>query len=207
MLHLSPVDGASRGSGLRPGVDAGFGGDHNHSYQPRSRGFARFGFSHLHGETMSRNYYSEINLHVTWHVKDSAPLLVPKVEAVVHHYLRGRCINTPGVFIHEIGGIETHVHLCLSIAPTTLISELVGQLKGSSAHEVNQKLGGGSKVLEWQTGYGVVSFGTKDLEWVKSYVRNQRERHAGNRIAERLERITALEVQGREAEAERREAP
>lgn len=128
---------------------------------------------------MSRNYYSEINLHITWHTKESAPLLVPEVEAIVHHYIRGRCINSPGVFIHEIGGIETHVHLCLSIAPTVLISEFVGQLKGSSSHEANQNMG--RKILDWQTGYGVVSFGTKDLEWVKSYIRNQRDHHAKNR--------------------------
>jgi len=153
---------------------------------------------------MARNYYSEINLHITWHVKESAPLLVPKVEAIVHHYLRGRCINTPGVFVHEIGGIETHVHLCVTIAPTIGIAEFIGQLKGSSSHEVNHKLGAGSKVLEWQAGYGVVSFGTRDLDWVMDYVRNQRQRHATNTIAERLERITALEEA---AQAEPREAP
>jgi REP element-mobilizing transposase RayT len=152
---------------------------------------------------MARNYYAEINLHITWHVKSSAPLLVPKVEALVHHYLRGRCINTPGVFVHEIGGTETHVHLCLTVAPTVLISEFIGQLKGASAHEVNQKLGGG-KVLEWQAGYGVVSFGTNHREWVKAYVRDQRQRHANNRTLGRLERITPPED---EAEAERRETP
>ena len=151
---------------------------------------------------MSRNYYTEINLHIVWHTKGSAPLLVPKVEAIVHHYLRGRCINTPGVYVHEIGGIETHVHLCVSIAPTILISDLVGKLKGSSSHEVNQKLG--DKVLDWQTGYGVVSFGTKDLEWVKNYVRNQRVRHARGQVEKRLERIAPEEEK---AEAEQREAP
>src|SRR5205814_1056056 len=63
--------------------------------QPRSRGFAPFGFSHAHrGSPMSRNFYAEINLHITWHTKSSSPLLVPKVEAVTYHYLRGRCINT-----------------------------------------------------------------------------------------------------------------
>src|SRR5215472_15640114 len=148
---------------------------------------------------MGRNFYAEINLHITWHTKDSAPLLVPRVEALVHHYLRGRCLNAPGVFIHEIGGIETHVHLAVSIAPTVLISECIGQLKGSSSHEANQKLG--RKVLDWQTGYGVVSFGTRDLKWVKEYVRNQRERHAGGKVEDRLERITDYE-----AEAEPREA-
>ena len=151
---------------------------------------------------MSRNYYAEINLHITWHVKNSAPVLVPKVEAVARYAFRGKCINTSGVFVHEIGGIETHVHLALSIAPTIKISEFIGQLKGASSHEVNQKLG--SKILEWQAGYGVVSFGTRDLEWVKEYVRNQRERHARNRIVDRLERMTHPEW---EAEAEQREAP
>jgi putative transposase len=149
---------------------------------------------------MGRNFYAEINLHLTWHTKDSAPLLVPRLEAIVHHYLRGRCINTVGVFVHEIGGIETHVHLAVSVAPTVLISEFIGQLKGSSAHEANQKFG--HKVLEWQTGYGVVSFGTRDLTWVQEYIRNQRDRHARGNLEARLERIT-----DDEAQAQPREAP
>ena len=140
---------------------------------------------------MSRNYYSEINLHVVWHAKLSRPLLTPQVETVTHQYLRQRLINTPGAYVHEVGGTETHVHVVVSIAPTILISELVGQLKGSSSHEVNQKLALGRKLLEWQGGYGVVSFGTKDLEWVKEYVRNQRQHHAQGTVSERLERISS----------------
>ena len=140
---------------------------------------------------MSRNYYSEIHLHFTWHTKANAPLLVGKIETEVHHYLKGRCINTPGIFIHEIGGVDDHVHLCVTIPPTLLISEFVGQLKGASSHEINQKLGDGhGKILEWQGGYGVVSFGTANLPWVMEYVRNQREHHGGGKIVERMERIT-----------------
>ena len=150
---------------------------------------------------MSRNYYAEINLHIVWHTKESAPLLVPKVEAIVHHYLRGRCIATSGVYVHEIGGIETHVHLCLSVVPTIVISDFIGQLKGASSHDANQKLS--HKVVEWQAGYGVVSFGTRDLEWVKKYVREQRQRHDRGAIEDRLERILPLD----DAKAEQREAP
>jgi hypothetical protein len=36
----------------------------------------------------------------------------------------------------------------------------------------------------------VVSFGTKDLEWVVNYVRNQREHHGKQSVVDRLERIT-----------------
>jgi putative transposase len=153
---------------------------------------------------MARNYYSEINLHIVWHTKQSLPLLTPPVEAETHHYLRGRLINTPGAFVHEVGGTENHVHVVVSIAPTILISELIGQLKGASAHEINQKTGRRRKVLEWQTGYGVVSFGTKDLEWVKAYVRNQKQHHGQGTIQDRLERMEFLEE---ETQAKQREAP
>lgn len=140
---------------------------------------------------MAQNYYAEINLHLVWHTKESSPQLTPQVESIVHHYLRGRCIDTPGVYIHAIGGIETHVHLALSVPPTLTISEFVGQLKGASSHDANQRLG--HKALEWQTGYGVVSFGTKDMPWVVDYILNQRDRHARGQVEDRLERITERE--------------
>jgi putative transposase len=142
---------------------------------------------------MSHNYYSEINLHVTWHTKESLPLLTPQVQEVVYRCLRQRIVNTPGAYVHEVGGIETHVHVVLSVPPTLLISDFIGQLKGASSHEANEQLRVCGKKLQWQAGYGVVSFGTRDLEWVKEYVRNQAEHHASGRVYDRLERITEIE--------------
>ncbi|MBI3412161.1 MAG: IS200/IS605 family transposase [Planctomycetes bacterium] len=150
---------------------------------------------------MSRNFYSEINLHMIWHTKGSLPQLTSQVEPVAHQYIRGKIINWPGAYIHEIGGTENHIHVAVSIVPTITISEFIGQLKGASSHEVNQKLGVTRKILEWQAGYGVVSFGTKDLDWVVDYIRRQKEHHGAGRIFERLERIDS------EAEAEPREGP
>jgi len=143
---------------------------------------------------MSRNYYSEINLHVVWHTKDSVALLHDDVEALTHRCLRQRIVNTEGVFVHEIGGTDTHVHACVTVPPTLLISEFIGQLKGGSSHDVNQRLGLRSKVLQWQAGYGVVSFGTADLDWVKRYVCQQRAHHQRGQVHDRLERITRLDA-------------
>ena len=139
---------------------------------------------------MSRNFYSEIHLHIVWHTRESLPLLTSEVELLARRCIRQKLINTPGVFVHEIGGIETHCHVCVTVPPTVLISGLIGEIKGASSHEVNHRLGRGRKLLLWQSGYGVVSFGTKDLEWVKAYVRNQREHHAAGRTFDRLERLT-----------------
>jgi putative transposase len=150
---------------------------------------------------MSRNYYSEINLHIVWHTKNSSPLLTPENEPFAHRFLQKRIVETPGAFVHEIGGTETHVHLAVTILPTILISDFIGRLKGGSAHDVNQEVGRRQKVLEWQAGYGVVSFGTRRLEWVKDYIRKQREHHAKGTIYERLERITHDETETTLAQA------
>jgi putative transposase len=138
---------------------------------------------------MSRNYYSEINLHLVWHTKNSLPLLTSDIELLAHRFVKKRIMETPGAFIHEIGGIETHVHVVVTVAPTVLVSEFIGQLKGGSSHDVNQAVGLRQKELQWQSGYGLVSFGTRDLPWVIEYVRNQREHHARGDLHERLERI------------------
>jgi putative transposase len=161
--------------------------------RPVSRAFSLLGLepSFFAGKpTMSRNYYSEINLHLVWHTKNSLPLLTPKIEPLAHRFLKKRIIDTRGAFVHEIGGAETHVHIAVNIPPTLTISEFIGQLKGGSSHDVNQALGRHATVLQWQAGYGVVSFGTRDLEWVNEYIRNQREHHARGTIHDRLERIT-----------------
>jgi putative transposase len=150
---------------------------------------------------MSRNYCSEINLHIVWHTKASSPLLTPEIESLAHRFVKKRIIDTPGAFVHEIGGIETHLHIAVTIPPTLLISDFIGQLKGGSSHDVNQALGGRQKELQWQTGYGVVSFGTRDLPWVVEYIRNQREHHARGTVHERLERIDQEELPAAMAQA------
>jgi REP element-mobilizing transposase RayT len=139
---------------------------------------------------MSHNYYSEINLHIVWHTKESAALLTPEIEPAAWRFLRKRIVDHRDVFVHEIGGTATHVHIAVSVPPTLTPSTFIGELKGGTSHDVNHQFGINKKVLERQAGYGVVSFGTKDLEWLKQYIRNQKEHHANGSAVERLERIT-----------------
>jgi putative transposase len=145
---------------------------------------------------MSRNFYSEIHLHLVWHTKNSSPLLVPRIEQATYAALRRRCI-AGNVELHAIGGTPTHVHLAVTVPPTLTISKFVGQLKGGSAHDVNHTDSPRQARLQWQVGYGVVSFGTKDLHWVCGYVENQQKHHAKRDLrTDRLERITDIEGEG-----------
>jgi hypothetical protein len=78
--------------------------------------------------------------------------------------------------------------MAINIEPHVSISDLVGDLKGSSSHEINKQFR--MKRLHWQRGFGVVSFGKKQLPWVLRYIANQKEHHASGRTESRLEKVT-----------------
>jgi putative transposase len=89
---------------------------------------------------MSDAVYSEINFHITWHTKNSLPMITPHTEDRLYHYLTHRILETRDVRLHAIGGIETHVHIGLSAPPNLLISDYIGKLKGSSSHYINHEV-------------------------------------------------------------------
>lgn len=135
---------------------------------------------------MSDSVYSEINFHIVWHTKSNLPLIKPEIETKLYSFLKHKIIETPDVYFHAIGGTENHVHLAISVPPNLLMSDFIGKLKGGSSHHINQT--SNHKLLQWQRGYGIISFGTKDLQWVISYVLNQKEHHRKDEIYKRLER-------------------
>ena len=132
---------------------------------------------------MSNRSYAEINLHMTWHTKDNFPFVSKLLEPDLYAFIKDRVIQDRQAYFHAVGGIATHVHLAASFFPPFEIDTWIGQTKGASSYEFG-------KALQWQAGYGVVSFGTRDLEWIVSYINNQEERHRVGKISERLERIS-----------------
>lgn len=131
---------------------------------------------------MSTRVYSEIHLHITWHTKGNLPFITPALEPRLYQFVKDRVIETRGAYFHAIGGIQDHLHLGVSVKPSVHLDEWIGQLKGASSHEMG-------KMFQWQAGYGIVSFGTKDLKWVIDYIHRQKEHHKRGAIFDRLERI------------------
>ncbi len=122
---------------------------------------------------MSDSVYSEINFHITWHTKMNMPLIKPEIETKLYQFLKHKIIETPEVSLHAVGGVEDHIHLAVSVPPNLLMSDWIGKLKGGSSYDINQTAN--HKLLQWQRGYGLVSFGTQDLQWVIDYVLNHKE--------------------------------
>ena len=143
---------------------------------------------------MSSRAYFEMYFHITWHTKSSLRLITPAIEADLYKFIRDRIFATEDAIIHAIGGIETHVHLAVSLPPSLQPAEWIVRIKGASSHHINQLHG--PKTLQWQNGYGIVTFGAKDLTWVVAYIENQKQRHGSRDISERLERIEHPHIAG-----------
>ncbi len=85
-----------------------------------------------------------------------------------------------------IGGVEDHVHLLLRLPATLSLSELLKQLKGTSAHLVTHQLAPGA-FFKWQGGYAAFSVSPRHLRQVADYIANQRHHHRTDTLLPALE--------------------
>lgn len=76
----------------------------------------------------------------------------------------------------QIGGIENHVHLLLSLSNIDKFSESIRQIKASSTKWIHQEI----KTLPhfaWQERYGSFTIGCSQIDIIKDYIAKQREHH------------------------------
>lgn len=146
---------------------------------------------------MPRNVYWEHYLHFVWRTKNSAPFITPAREDTIYNLLVLRARKSPGITVHAIGGMPDHVHLAVSLPPTIEPAWWIGDIKGATSHAFNHDPNSQGKLV-WQTGYGVVSFGKRDLPWVCAYIRDQKQHHAAQSITDRLERIDMIDDEVRD---------
>lgn len=60
-------------------------------------------------------------------------------------------------------------------------------MKGVSSHEVNVMFPHLPSHFHWQSSYGVLTFGAKNLDFVVAYIQNQKTHHAQNQLERYLE--------------------
>ena len=119
--------------------------------------------------------YWRLHYHAVWACKERQALITPDPEPKLFKYILGKGIELGGI-MHAIGGIEEHLHTVFSLAPKYALAEFIGKLKGASSHWVTHVLKH-PHPFDWQRGYGIISFGDRNMEQVIRYVRNQKEHH------------------------------
>ena len=119
-----------------------------------------------------RTYY-----HLVWATKGRQNLISLQREASFYKFIIGKA-DSLGCIIHAIGGTENHIHLVVSIPPNLAISDFVKKIKGSSTHQFNLESPPNAEKFSWQSGYGIFSLGSKQLNQAIAYVNNQKQHHA-----------------------------
>ena len=125
------------------------------------------------------------HLHCVWSTKERQPLITPALQQRLWPYLGG-IARANKMSAIEIGGVEDHIHVLLSLASTLSISKAVQLLKGNSskwAHETFPE----HQAFEWQEGYGALSVGVSGIETTVDYFRRQAEHHRQRSFREELE--------------------
>ncbi len=126
--------------------------------------------------------------HVVWTTKHRAPIISPEHEAVIFEVIRSKTAELGGEVL-AVNGVADHVHVAVTIPPSLAVAVWVKRMKGGSARMVNLNMPDAGDHFSWQDGYGVLTFGAKQLDTVMGYIQRQKEHHAANTLMAYLEQV------------------
>lgn len=118
-----------------------------------------------------RTYY-----HIIWPTKQRAPLITAAIEMRLYPYIVERAAEME-LQVYALNGWSDHIHLAVGIPPKHAVATVVKHLKGASSHYINHELEATGR-FAWARGYGVLSFGERQLATVEAYIQNQKRHHA-----------------------------
>lgn len=119
--------------------------------------------------------FTSCYLHCVWSTKERRRLITPELQLRLWPYLGGIARANKMTAI-EIGGMEDHVHVLLTLPLTFSISKAMQLLKGNSSKWIRETFLDQS-AFEWQEGYGAFSIGVSGIETTVDYIKRQAEHH------------------------------
>ena len=118
---------------------------------------------------------SSVLIHIIFSTKMRLPLIQPEIMPDLYSYMAG-IAKEQDSFVHEIGGVEDHVHLLVSLPRTLPLSKLVEEIKKGSSKWIKTK-GNLYSNFAWQNGYGAFSIGRSTFDSLRKYIQNQKKHH------------------------------
>jgi len=129
-------------------------------------------------------------VHVVWSTIDRRPILSASDDAWLAGGVRSACARLIADCI-AVGNADDHVHVVVSMHPSTSIADLAQRLKGTTSHAWNRR--GGAPELHWQAGYWARNVDPSHLAPLVDYVREQRSRHRSHAARADWEQTPAVE--------------
>ena len=113
--------------------------------------------------------------HCVFSTKERRPLITPALRDRLWPFLGGIARQNKMKAI-EIGGVEDHVHILLSLPSTTAISKALQLMKGGSSKWIHETFPE-HRLFRWQEEYGAFSVSVSQLDKTIEYIKGQDEHH------------------------------
>jgi putative transposase len=130
--------------------------------------------------------YIEMAVHLVFSAKERRKLISKTMQPRMWAYLAGIC-KKQRMFVHEIGGMDDHVHMLIQLPSALSLADAVLSIKIGSS----QWMG---KDFEWQRGFGAFAVSASNVAAVVRYIRNQEAHHKKMSFEEEF--ITLLKKHG-----------
>jgi putative transposase len=119
--------------------------------------------------------YVSAYFHCVFSTKERRRLITPDLRERLWPFLGGIARQNKMKAL-EIGGVEDHVHILLSLPATITVSKAMQLIKGSSSKWVHETFPE-HRQFAWQEEYGAFSVSVSQLEKTVEYIREQPEHH------------------------------
>jgi putative transposase len=113
--------------------------------------------------------YAHNPVHVVFSTKERRKLIPRESQPRLWAYMAGVCKNQK-IFVHEIGGMEDHLHMLIEVPLTISFSDAMKEIKTSSSRWMGRE-------FAWQPGFGLFGVSASNLETVTRYIRTQESHH------------------------------
>jgi putative transposase len=113
--------------------------------------------------------YAHNPVHVVFSTKQRLKLIPKESQSRLWAYLAGVC-KKQNIFVHEICGMEDHLHMLIEIPLMLSFSDAMQEIKTSSSRWMGQ-------TFAWQRGFGVFGVSASNMDAVIRYIRTQEAHH------------------------------
>ena len=119
--------------------------------------------------------YISSYFHCVFSTKERRNLITPTLRDRLWPFLGGIARKNKMKAI-EIGGMEDHVHILLSLPSTLSIAKALQLIKGGSSKWVHETFPD-HRMFGWQVKYGAFSVSVSQLDTIIQYIKDQKEHH------------------------------
>ena len=119
--------------------------------------------------------YISSHFHCVFSTKERRRFITPKLRERLWPFLGGIARQNHMKAI-EIGGVEDHVHLLISLPATLPIAKAMQLIKGGSSKWIHETFPD-QREFAWQAEYGAFSVSVSQLEKIIQYIQCQEEHH------------------------------